>query len=287
MGRAHGREDRAAHRARAARTSCRSSGSSTRPAPASPTRSSCSRAAAARAASSTTRCGCRAGCRRSAACSARRPPAARTSRVLRRRDHGRGQRLDVPRLAAHGRDGDRREDDARGDGRRPHARHRVGLRRQPGRRRRRRHRPGQGLVLATSRRRGASEPPALRSRPRRSRALTADVVPDEETPGLRHARRDRRRWSTPRSFFEVKPLFAPGADRRASAGSTASPVGIVANNPMHKGGVLFVDSADKAARFIWCCDAFNVPLVFLADVPGFMIGTAGRARRASSATAPR
>ena len=42
---------------------------------------------------------------------------------------------------------------------------------------------------------------------------------------------------------------------------------------MHLGGVLFVDSADKAARFIWLCDAFNVPLVFLADVPGFMIGT--------------
>ena len=41
--------------------------------------------------------------------------------------------------------------------------------------------------------------------------------------------------------------------------------------------MLFVDSADKAARFIWCCDAFNIPLVFLADVPGFMIGTAGRA----------
>jgi acetyl-CoA carboxylase carboxyltransferase component len=40
-----------------------------------------------------------------------------------------------------------------------------------------------------------------------------------------------------------------------------------------KGGVLFVDSADKAARFIWTCNAFNVPLVFLADVPGFMIGT--------------
>ena len=36
---------------------------------------------------------------------------------------------------------------------------------------------------------------------------------------------------------------------------------------------MFVDSADKAARFIWLCDAFNVPLVFLADVPGFMIGS--------------
>jgi methylmalonyl-CoA decarboxylase subunit alpha len=50
-------------------------------------------------------------------------------------------------------------------------------------------------------------------------------------------------------------------------------VGIVANQPLAKGGVLFVDSADKGARFIWLCDAFNLPLVFLADVPGFMIGT--------------
>jgi acetyl-CoA carboxylase carboxyltransferase component len=51
-------------------------------------------------------------------------------------------------------------------------------------------------------------------------------------------------------------------------------VGIVANQPKFKGGVLFVDSADKAARFIQTCNAFNVPLLFLADVPGFMIGTA-------------
>jgi acetyl-CoA carboxylase carboxyltransferase component len=74
------------------------------------------------------------------------------------------------------------------------------------------------------------------------------------------------------SFFEIKPLFAPelvcGLGRL-----DGRPIGIVANNPDHLGGVLFVDSADKAARFIWLCDAFNVPLVFLADVPGFMIGT--------------
>jgi methylmalonyl-CoA decarboxylase subunit alpha len=50
-------------------------------------------------------------------------------------------------------------------------------------------------------------------------------------------------------------------------------VGVVANQPRQKGGVLFVDSSDKAARFIWTCNAFNVPLLFLADVPGFMIGT--------------
>jgi methylmalonyl-CoA decarboxylase subunit alpha len=51
-------------------------------------------------------------------------------------------------------------------------------------------------------------------------------------------------------------------------------LGVVANQPKHKGGVLFGDSADKAARFIWTCNAFNIPLLFLADVPGFMIGTA-------------
>ncbi|HVG74819.1 MAG TPA: acyl-CoA carboxylase subunit beta, partial [Thermoleophilaceae bacterium] len=51
-------------------------------------------------------------------------------------------------------------------------------------------------------------------------------------------------------------------------------VGIVANQPKFKGGVLFVDSAEKAARFIWTCNAYGIPLLFLADVPGFMIGTA-------------
>jgi acetyl-CoA carboxylase carboxyltransferase component len=50
-------------------------------------------------------------------------------------------------------------------------------------------------------------------------------------------------------------------------------VGIVANQPKVKGGVLFVDSSDKCARFIATCNAFNIPLLFLADVPGFMIGT--------------
>ncbi|HYZ27722.1 MAG TPA: carboxyl transferase domain-containing protein, partial [Thermoleophilaceae bacterium] len=50
-------------------------------------------------------------------------------------------------------------------------------------------------------------------------------------------------------------------------------VGIVANQPKQRGGVLFVDSSDKATRFIFTCNAFNIPLLFLADVPGFMIGT--------------
>ena len=74
------------------------------------------------------------------------------------------------------------------------------------------------------------------------------------------------------SLFEIKPLFAPELIVGFARLNGAS-VGIVANDPQVKGGVLFTDSADKAARFIWCCDAFNIPLIFLADVPGFMIGT--------------
>jgi acetyl-CoA carboxylase carboxyltransferase component len=49
-------------------------------------------------------------------------------------------------------------------------------------------------------------------------------------------------------------------------------IGIVANQPSVRAGAIFVDSADKAARFISMCDAFNIPLVFLQDVPGFMVG---------------
>src|SRR3954469_7141799 len=51
------------------------------------------------------------------------------------------------------------------------------------------------------------------------------------------------------------------------------PVGIVASQPRHLGGILDNDSADKAARFVTLCDAFALPLVFLVDVPGFMVGT--------------
>jgi acetyl-CoA carboxylase carboxyltransferase component len=73
-------------------------------------------------------------------------------------------------------------------------------------------------------------------------------------------------------FFEIKPAWAKnvvvGLARLAGA-----PVGIVANQPMVLGGALDVDSADKAARFMLLCDAFNIPLVFLQDVPGFMVGS--------------
>ena len=74
------------------------------------------------------------------------------------------------------------------------------------------------------------------------------------------------------SFFEIKRLFAQEiVVGFARIGGRA--VGIVANQPKVKGGVLMVDSSDKAARFISLCNAYNVPLVYLADVSGFMVGT--------------
>lgn len=75
------------------------------------------------------------------------------------------------------------------------------------------------------------------------------------------------------SFFEIHALWAKeltvGFGR---LGGEA--IGVVGNNSLFKGGVLFVDSADKAARFVQLCDAFNLPLLFLSDVPGFMVGAA-------------
>ncbi|MFN7151060.1 MAG: acyl-CoA carboxylase subunit beta, partial [Microthrixaceae bacterium] len=115
------------------------------------------------------------------------------------------------------------------------------------------------------------EAPPLYEATAPARVLDDDIVPVEETAGYdMHDVLDG--LLDAESLFEIKPLFAPEL-LTAFGLLEGRPVGIVANNPMHKGGVLFGDSADKAARFIWLCDAFGVPLIFLADVPGFMIGT--------------
>jgi acetyl-CoA carboxylase carboxyltransferase component len=114
-------------------------------------------------------------------------------------------------------------------------------------------------------------PPVYESEPAEVE-LAPDVVPaDERVPFDMHVVIDG--IVDRHSFFEIKPLFA----RELIVGLArldGHPVGVVANNSAHLAGTLFVDSADKASRFIWCCDAFNIPLVFLADVPGFMIGSA-------------
>jgi acetyl-CoA carboxylase carboxyltransferase component len=73
-------------------------------------------------------------------------------------------------------------------------------------------------------------------------------------------------------WFDIKPKFARTIIT-CLARFGGQPAGIVANQPKHLGGILENDSADKAARFVNLCDAFNIPLVFLQDVPGFMVGS--------------
>ena len=109
----------------------------------------------------------------------------------------------------------------------------------------------------------AAEPPA--------RELTPDLVPMPESRPF-DVHQVIEALVDDESFFEIKPLFA-GELVVGFGRMDGKAVGIVANNSAVRGGVLFGDSADKAARFIWWCDAFNVPLVYLADVPGFMIGS--------------
>ena len=85
-------------------------------------------------------------------------------------------------------------------------------------------------------------------------------------------RRLIRRLLDEEHFFEIKPTWA----RNLIVGLgrlNGRSVGVVANQPLHLGGILDVNAADKAARFIRLCDAFNVPLLFLQDVPGFMVGS--------------
>jgi acetyl-CoA carboxylase carboxyltransferase component len=114
--------------------------------------------------------------------------------------------------------------------------------------------------------------PAAEGRPPRADARPiAELVPVESQRGY-DMRKVIEALVDEGSWLEVKKLFA----RELLTGFArldGRAVGILANQPMQKGGVLFVDSSDKAARFIWLCDAFNIPLLFLADVPGFMIGT--------------
>ncbi|GAA3238317.1 acyl-CoA carboxylase subunit beta [Dactylosporangium siamense] len=108
-------------------------------------------------------------------------------------------------------------------------------------------------------------------------AAAADATGLPEIPASERQAFDMRRFAKglvdEGSFFEIQALWA----RELTTGFAridGKPVGVVANNSMFKGGVLFVDSADKATRFVQLCDAFNVPLLFLADVPGFMVGSA-------------
>jgi len=73
------------------------------------------------------------------------------------------------------------------------------------------------------------------------------------------------------SVLELRPQFGVGMIT-AFARIEGRPVGVIANNPLHLGGAIDSDGADKAARFMQLCDAHDVPILFLCDTPGFMVG---------------
>ncbi len=116
---------------------------------------------------------------------------------------------------------------------------------------------------------------AERPRPATSREPAAPAWPDGLIPDDPNIGYDVNtvieRLVDAGSFFEIKARWAQemvvGLGRLGGA-----TVGIVANQPSVRSGAIFVDSADKAARFISMCDAYNIPLIFLQDVPGFMVG---------------
>ena len=118
---------------------------------------------------------------------------------------------------------------------------------------------------------GAEPAPVADPRPAGSGDLRAMVPPTERQAF--DMRRYVRALVDEDSFFEIHPRWA----RELTVGFArldGRPIGVLGNNSMFKGGVLFVDSADKASHFVQLCDAFNLPLVFLTDVPGFMVGSA-------------
>jgi acetyl-CoA carboxylase carboxyltransferase component len=142
-----------------------------------------------------------------------------------------------------------------------------------------------------------AEPPRAESKePSRDPAEIDDLVPEDPNRGYDMHRLIEALVDAD-SFLEIKRQWAAELITGfARIGGRV--VGIVANNPIIKVGAIFPESSDKGAEFVWLCDAYNIPLVYLCDTPGFMAGTAveqnGILRRGrkfifatSSATVPR
>jgi acetyl-CoA carboxylase carboxyltransferase component len=115
------------------------------------------------------------------------------------------------------------------------------------------------------------EPPLVAARDPKAGRPIVEIVPERESIPFDmyefiEALIDEGSW------WDYKKLFAPEMITGLARLGGRS-VGILANQSIVKGGVIFPDSADKAARFIWICNAFNIPLLFLNDIAGFMIGT--------------
>ena len=118
----------------------------------------------------------------------------------------------------------------------------------------------------------SEDPPEETPKPPKKNPYSLDdVIPDEPNKAY-PVREVVDRVVDRDSFVELKPDFAPELVT-GLARIDGQVVGIVANNPEHISGAIFPDSADKGAGFVWTCDAYNIPLVYLCDTPGFMIGS--------------
>ena len=172
------------------------------------------------------------------------------------------------------------EVDPRGTGRLAAARRSDGLRR-PGRRHRRGgDRRDQALPVLPARATATRRRPCARCRraPARRWPRILDLLPASRTQ-VYDVRKIVRAVVDEDSFFELKPRFGKVAVT-GLARLDGRTVGIIANNPLHKGGALDADACEKITSFLVLCDSFNIPLVMLVDTPGFVIGTEAERRRA-------
>jgi acetyl-CoA carboxylase carboxyltransferase component len=104
-----------------------------------------------------------------------------------------------------------------------------------------------------------------------------DLVPESRTK-VYDVRKVIRALVDKDSYFPIKDRFGRNITTGLARLGGRS-VGIIAPNPMYKGGALDSDACDKAVSFIVLCDSFNIPIVTLADTPGFLVGVAGERLR--------
>ncbi len=118
----------------------------------------------------------------------------------------------------------------------------------------------------------ADDPPSVAPRePAASPTGIDSVIPQEPNKGY-DIRDILERLVDADSFFELKPDYGSEIIT-AFARIDGQVVGVVANQPRRRAGAIFPDSAEKAAEFVWTCDAYGIPLLYLCDTPGFMAGS--------------
>jgi acetyl-CoA carboxylase carboxyltransferase component len=105
-----------------------------------------------------------------------------------------------------------------------------------------------------------------------------DLLPESRTRGY-DVRKVARCLLDPGSDMELKPLFGRSATTMLGR-INGQVVGVIGNNPMFKGGALDVQACDKITSFLVLCDSYNIPLVFLVDTPGFLIGLEAERQKA-------